>query len=102
MLCDATTVGPENKASAWPRACGMATCATVPVGHVELPFGYTRQYSLQLFEPLHVHGDLPGALFRAGAKAYAVRRKPQPAGGVSAIAHLAAASPELLAVLAAT
>ena len=53
---------------------------TVPVRHVELPFGDTRQYSLQLFEPLHVHGDLPGALFLAEAKAYAVRRKPQPAG----------------------
>src|SRR5215204_280712 len=36
----------------------MATRAAVPVGHVELPFGHTRQYSLQLFEPLHVHGSL--------------------------------------------
>src|SRR5215207_9344790 len=39
-------------------SCGMATRATVPIGHVELPFGYVRQYSLQLFEPLHVHGSL--------------------------------------------
>ena len=39
-------------------SCGMATRTTVPVGHVELPFGHTRQYSLQLFEPLHVHGSL--------------------------------------------
>ena len=38
--------------------CGMATRATVPICHVELPFGYTRQYSLQLFEALHVHGSL--------------------------------------------
>ena len=39
-------------------SCGMATRATVPACHVELPFGYVRQYSLQLFKPLHVHGSL--------------------------------------------
>src|SRR5215212_455502 len=39
-------------------SCGMATRATVPACHVELPFGYFRQYSLQLFEPFHVHGSL--------------------------------------------
>src|SRR5215218_6141583 len=42
-------------------SCGMATRATVPACHVELPFGYFRQYSLQLFEPLHVHGSLHGS-----------------------------------------
>src|SRR5215203_2442050 len=80
----------------------VPTRTVVPVRDVKLPLGDVRENSLQLFEPLHVHGDLPGALFSAGTKAYAVRRKPQPAGGVSAIAHLAAASPELLAILAAT
>src|SRR5215208_2769511 len=81
-------------------SCGMATCATVPVGHVELLFGHTRQYSLQLFEPLHVHGDLPGALFRAEAKAYAVRRRSQPAGRLSR--NWPQRAPELLAAPAAT
>src|SRR5215216_1121249 len=39
-------------------SCGLPASATVPVGHVELPFGQTREYSLQLFEPFHVHGSL--------------------------------------------
>ena len=61
----------------------MATCATVPVGHVELPFGYVRQYSLHLFEPLHVHGSLhrPPTV-RVSKGAYALTSKLQTRAGV--------------------
>src|SRR5215217_7767626 len=36
----------------------VPTCAELPVRDVEIPLGHTRQYSLQLLEPLHVHGSL--------------------------------------------
>ena len=56
----------------------VPTCAVLPVRDVELPLGYLRQDSLQFFEPLNVHGHLPGSPRRVrDGKAYAPSLKAQ-------------------------
>src|SRR5215207_8277058 len=54
----------------------VPTCAVFPVRDVELPLGYLRQDSLQFFEPLNVHRNLPEAPRRSW-KAYAPSLKAQ-------------------------